>query len=246
MLRLPHSTNAWASLALALALTACGGSDGNPAATTAPANQTPGIPEPQPSGPRPDPRALLSVHLTEINELDALDHPALVYVHPGDVLRLSADAFRNARRLRRPVSDFSWRAENGRVCNAADENSCYQSGFLVDDSGVDFIVPDDMTGDLTLYVGLTRNTNLSDRLVLRSLGGDYSHFDPRYHEFPRWNHDWDHQRRGRWDAGWDRHWHGHPSRPEPRPDPHPHPTPEPQPCDHGGHHRDCRPQPTRR
>ncbi|MGZ3653008.1 MAG: hypothetical protein ACXWSC_17640, partial [Bdellovibrionota bacterium] len=272
-----HSSPSLASLLiLAMTLTACGGGSGggSPAASSAPSNQTnptppnpdsPPAPEPLPPGPAPRHDVKFSVHLTAINGEAALDHPVAIYVHPGDVIRFSADAFRNGSPLQRPSSDFSWRAGSGAVCDAANEESCYNTGFLLDDFGVDYVVPENFgSGAFTIAVGLTRDINLVDGIELRSLGYEFNYNDPRYHELPRWNPEWDHDRRGRWEPGWDHQFHGNRPHPEPHPEPRPlppqprpepprpqpvpPPQPQPQPCDRnghgfGGHRGDCPPAP---
>ena len=83
MRRLP--SRFWASVALLLALTACGKDGGSPAAAgpAAPVKENPagpGVDEPSPNDPRPlpptpRPRGTLAVKIKSINDMDASDHP---------------------------------------------------------------------------------------------------------------------------------------------------------------------------
>ncbi|HEY8279540.1 MAG TPA: hypothetical protein VIH99_07955 [Bdellovibrionota bacterium] len=206
----------WLLFLLPLTLAACGGKDDPAPATGGAAPQSVFDGEPPTDAPdeqydaprenRQRRRSPLEVNITSINYIDSLDRPGYVGVHPGDVVHLTVDAFRDDSPLGFGSEEFSWQAGNGRICHGSLEDACYNSGFLIDDDGgVFFIVPDFMPARITLKVWLSRNDSKYDTLVLENYGlrGEY-YFDFRFRIFPRWNHAWDGERRGRWHSHWDR------------------------------------------
>jgi hypothetical protein len=162
----------------------------------------------QPPGPGPSPTDALTAHIATIQDQAALDHPGIIYVHPGDVVRLSAEGFHYGAALRESPDKFSWSAPGAPTCNVAIAQSCVGSGFLADNFGVDYVVPAAMTSDIPLTLSLTGQNATGDSIVLRSLGTDFTKSDPRFHSFPRWNPDWDKDRAGSWNQTWDRNYQG--------------------------------------
>ena|GEM_PF-6210950 len=237
----------WASIAILAALSACGkDGGGSPAATTTSpalatpsADDVPGPDDPAPLPPTPRPTGRLSVRITTINELDAIEHPDQIGVHAGDVVHLTVDTFVQGMAQNNDSRDFSWKADGLRQCDGDMDTTCYNSGFLLREQGAVFVVPENFGSSITLKVWLTKNDSKSDTLTLFNLGNDFERADPQYRHFPRWNPEWNRERRGRWEHNWDRKWNRDQpncrgrwcnNRPGPRPRPGPSPRPEPTPA----------------
>jgi hypothetical protein len=203
MARFPK--NAFALLALSLALSACGGDKNSSPVVGNPAPQNSVDPFPlQPLGSAPGRDA--TVRIKSINNRDAINHPNTIYVHPGDVIHLSAELFLYGYAQNRNSSEFSWRAADGRICQGDSESSCYNSGFFLDDGGVSLVVPNNIGSRMTIYVWLTGAPSEADQLVLQNIGANFEFNDQHYQQFPRWNPNWNPQGRGRWNCDWDRGW----------------------------------------
>jgi hypothetical protein len=121
------------------------------------------------------------VMITSLNGDYSPNHAAEIYVHPGDMITLSADLLdptNNYQELGDSVEDFVWSAYGADPdsCDAASDVSCLSnSNFQVTDYGVTFYVPYDMGDSLQIVVeshnpaAVDANGNaLTDTITLRN------------------------------------------------------------------------------
>jgi hypothetical protein len=101
---------------------------------------------------------LLAVKIASINDVLDPNHAKEIVVHPGDMIRLSADHFDQTRGFsptRSYAEDFIWAATdfNGDTCDIANRSNCFgKTNFQATNYGVIFYVPYSMGETISISV----------------------------------------------------------------------------------------------
>ncbi len=152
--------------------------------------QVPGQPPGQAMQPPPTPP--LTVKIASVNDVLDPNHAREIIVHPGDMIRLSADHFDPSRGYsptRSYAEDFIWSASdfNADVCDIANRSNCFgKTNFQATNYGVIFYVPYTMGATISITVTShnpraidAAGNPVGDSVVLRNAHFSTSWLPPR-------------------------------------------------------------------